>query len=251
MANKHDQTKLSILPEPGERGVICGFTGSGKTGFACWLMRRIPRTPIVIYDTKEEDKFLRLPGSRVANTFDEIHEHYENPEVDYIVFRPPIEDLTDPIALDTYLFRHYMELRGADAYVDEAYSFHNNGRPGRGIVALLTRGRSRGISTLLSTQRPTWVSRFVFTESQRFYIFRLMDKSDRKRLTDVIPDFIDLPNPPEHGFHYYRSGEEKAVTHNPVKLDPGIDTGYVDAAPPQAEPDEPDQPSPTRGLVWI
>lgn len=257
MTNKRDQLTSfgSILPEAGERAVIVGFTGSGKTGFACWLMRRIPRSPIVIYDTKEENKFTRLPGSRVAFTWGQVLEQFDNPETDYIVFRPPVEDLVDPAALDDYLFRHYMELKGADAYVDEAYSFHNNARPGKGLVALLTRGRSRGISTIISTQRPTWLSRFVFTESQRFYIFRLLDKSDRKRLTDVIPGFIDLPEPVRHGFYYFRSGDDEVKAHRPIKLDPGIDTGYVDVAPPQdeqpASSDAANKPDAIRKLVWI
>lgn len=63
------------------------------------------------------------------------------------------------------------------------------GRAGSGLIALLTRGRSKGISVLMSTQRPAWLSRFCFTEAQKYYIYRLTDRRDSKVLGEYIRVF--------------------------------------------------------------
>ena len=224
-----------FIPEAGERALIVGQTGSGKTAFATWLLIRIPTAPVIIYDTKEEAKFPKLPNSVVVHTLEQLKGEYENPEVDYIVFRPPVEMLAKPDELDDLLFYHYTHFRNSVAYIDEMYSFHNHGRAGKGLVALYTRGRSRGITTIGSTQRPVMVSRFAITEAQKIYAFRLGDKADRKRLGDVIPNFADLPLPPKHGFYFYESGEDAPELFKPIKLDPSLDTGYVDTAPENEE----------------
>lgn len=218
----------SIIPEKGERAFIGGQTGSGKTGLAAWILIRIPFAPIFIYDTKDEPKFLKLPNSIVVTTMAEMKEQYDNPEIDYIIVRPPLDIIDEPKELDKYLLYHYHNFRNSTAYIDEAYTFHINGRAGKGIVALYTRGRSRGITTILSSQRPKGIDRFCITESQKLYILRLADKDDRKRIQDLIPNFADLPLPPKHGFYFYITGEDSPELYKPVKLDAGLNTGYVD-----------------------
>lgn len=244
-----------FIPEAGERALIVGQTGSGKTAFATWLLIRIPTAPVIIYDTKEEAKFPKLPNSVIVQSLGELKEQYDNPEVDYIVFRPPVEMLAHPDQLDDLLFYHYTHFKHSVAYIDEMYSFHNHGRAGRGLVALYTRGRSRGITTIGSTQRPVMVSRFAVTEAQKIYAFRLGDKADRKRLSDVIPNFADLPLPPKHGFYFYESGEDNPELFKPIKLDPSLDTGYVDASPETGESDNGEGESSDNELttkhVWI
>lgn len=219
------------LPSIGERAFICGQTGSGKTAFAVWTLRRLDYGPVIIYDTKEEEKFPALPKSVVVHDFDKIKEYMNDEEFDYIVFRPSSSDLTDSNRLDDYLHRHYAEYQHSVAYIDEIYSFHNNGRAGKGLIALLTRGRSRGITTIMSTQRPAWISRFTVTETQLFYIFRLVDRKDALRLSDVIPGFDRLPKLKPYYFYFYRTGEDHPRLFAPITLDKGQDTGYTDKVP--------------------
>ena len=228
-------SKSGFIPENGERALIVGQTGSGKTAFATWLMARIPIAPIIIYDTKEETKFPKLPNSVIVNDINGVANEYENPEVDYIIFRPPVELLSKPLELDALLMFHYTNFRNSVCYIDEAYSFHNQGRAGPGLVALMTRGRSRSITTIISSQRPAMLSRFAITESQKIYVFRLADKADRKRLSDVIPNFADLDLPPKHGFYYFESGEDFPELFKPIKLDAALNTGYTDEALPDNE----------------
>lgn len=243
--------RYSFLPDRGERALIVGQTGSGKTAFCVWMMMRIPYAPIIIYDTKDETKFQRLPDSKIVVTMQEVAEAYDDEELDYIIVQPPVELLGKPDLLDDYLWFHYQHLRDSVCYIDEATTFHNNGRAYKGLIALLSRGRSRGITTIVSTQRPQGISRLCITEAQKLYIFRLGDRLDRKRLADVIPNFDDYKLPPKFGFYYFESGEDAPTMFKPVKLDRALDTGYTDVQPVPGEAGASIHQSPVTKHIWV
>lgn len=220
---------ISLIPQSGEHALIVGQNGSGKTAFACWLLARVEQAPIIVYDTKIEPKFNKFPGVVIVRTMEEALQHKDDVSVDYIVVRPPVEYMREPKLLDNMLWEHYSHFQHCPAYIDEAYTFHSNARPGPGLIALLTRGRSRGISTIISTQRPVMLSRFCITEAKKTYVFRLVDKADRRRLNDVIPDYADMPQPVKHGFYFFESGVmEEPVLFKPITLDKQFETGYTD-----------------------
>src|SRR6516225_765757 len=132
-----------LLPEKGERTLSVGQTGSGKTAFNTWMLKRMPNSPIVIYDTKDEPKFESLPDSTTVHTFNGIHNAIDEGQHDYVVFRTPTVLLDKGAELDKYLFRHFLELPGIDAYIDEVSDFHSgSGQAFVGLRALLRKGRS-------------------------------------------------------------------------------------------------------------
>lgn len=247
MANEQKQV---LLPQKGERAFIVGQTGSGKTAFACWILRRLPDAPIIIYDTKEEPKFLTLPKSNIATSIESVEQLIDAGESDFIIFRPALHIVNDPGAMDDLLLFHYNNFREVTAYLDETYQFHNNGRSGNGLVGLITRGRSRGITTIMSTQRPTWISTFVMSEAQKIYAFKLTKKTDKKKLADVIPDFEQAADPPKHGFWYFETGGdmETPIKYGPVTLDKSMNLGYIDE--PTISDDEEAETEPSKH-VWI
>lgn len=220
---------LNIVPERGERAFICGQTGSGKTAFAVWLLSFMPGT--LIYDTKEENKFKVLPNSVRVKTIEEAYKEFKKKDApDYVILRPPVTMTTDPDALDNMLEYHYQHLRGVGAYLDETFMFHNGGRVGPGMMSMLTRGRSRGITFTMSAQRPAWLSRFCLTESQRFYIFRLVDRNDRKRLSEIIPGLNPNEQPEKYHFEYFDFDLDGPIYFHPVPLDNMNNASYVDGA---------------------
>ncbi len=221
---------ITLLPGLGERSLIVGMTGSGKTAFLCWLLKRLEQSPIVIYDIKDEEKFPKLPYSTIVTHHHGILEAIDKAESDYIVVRPPADILGEPELLDDYLWKHYERLHGITAVIDEAPAFHRNGRAFKGLTALMARGRSRGITTIVAAQRPAMISRSCITESQNLFCFYVGDGADKKRLSDIIPNFEDMADPPEHGFYFFRAGSRALHKFGKVKLDPELDTGYISAA---------------------
>jgi hypothetical protein len=55
---------------------------------------------------------------------------------------------------------------------------------------------------IVVTQRPSWVSRFVFSEADFFSVFHMNDRRDRKTIEEFVP--IDLEKPlGEHHSHWF------------------------------------------------
>lgn len=246
---------VNLIPRPGEHVITIGQNGSGKTFFNIWLLLRIPQAPIVIYDTKDEPKFRKLPASQLVETMEEALKLKEDRKIDYIIVRPPVQMMRHPDILDDMLWVHYNEFRSCPAYIDEGFTFMMNGRAGPGMTALLTRGRSRGISTIISAQRPVRLDRFIITEAKKAFVFRLVDRADRKRLDDIIPNYSDMVQPPKHGFYYFETGLETPILFKPIELDSMFDTGYSDDGGDHASGDagliNPDNDKSPNKHVWF
>lgn len=201
---------MSLLLKPGERGLIVGKTGSGKTFGATFLLRYLPR-PILILDTKGDTNLpLSFPPADTDQQHDLWSGRYDAPVT---LVTPTAEQVVDVAQLDDWLAQAPAP---ATVYIDELYQVHNGaGRAGPGLVGLLTRGRSRGISVLMSTQRPAWVSRFCLTETENFYVYRLSDPTDRDRLARLTaPQINRIPR--RFHFWFYRQGKAAAVLYAPV-----------------------------------
>lgn len=211
-ASKRD---IDLVPEYGQHAFILGRTGSGKTAFARWLLRHVPGT--IVYDTKGEPKFDRISRVVVDNVKDAMKAIEEE---DYVVIRPPVYMLTEPLMLDDMLLDHYHTGANVTAYIDEGYQFHKGSQAGPGLISLLTRGRSKGISTIVSSQRPAWVSRFSMSEANRFYVFGLTDKRDHKTVAEFIPHYMPEKTPKYH-FQYYAHDLDEPVLMAPVPFDEG------------------------------
>lgn len=211
---------MKILPERGERALLVGQTGSGKTTLAAWMVQRLEFYPRVILDSKVEPKFEAMPGSRVVYDWKEVPKlAREKDPPRHIILRPSVQITSDPELMDNLLMAHYHDMAGLPIYIDEAYQCHASGRAGPGMLALLTRGRSRGITTIVSTQRPSWLSRFCFTESQRFYVLRIIDRQDRKRIAEVTPYDVDTI-PPKHFWGYWDAELDEYQWFRPIDAAP-------------------------------
>lgn len=211
----------SIIPDEGERAFIGGPTGSGKSLMGKWLIRRVNTAPAIIYNTKRDAEFSKLPNARIVKEWDEIDTALEDGVTEYVDFQPSRTIAADPVALDAFLMEHLERFERIPAVLDETYNFHSGGRAGPGLTLLLTQGRSAGITTIMMAQRPAWISLFCLSEAQRYYLFDLAHEDDKKRVGKVIPGFEDLPEPPEFSFYYYsRKTKQPPILMPPIALDP-------------------------------
>ena len=210
----------------GQRGLLIGQTGSGKTQDALFQLQHTPMFPVIIFDTKIEDAFFSLASDldetrvELCNSFKEfetVSKLPRNEMPDFILVRPSSAEVINSDDLDKYLQLAYARFGACFIYLDEVFHWHSGGKPLPGLMELLTRGRSRGKTTLMGNQRPVNISRSCFTESDKFYIHKLLDLRDKKTLDYVIPDFSSLVNPPKFHFYFFdASGDDDIRLFKPV-----------------------------------
>ena len=213
------------FPKPDERVVIIGATGSGKTRQGVWLhsFRDFRRYPNVMFDFKGDDLLARIDRARPMT----LKETPKHPGL-YIVRVMPHE----APELNEFLWRVW-EREKTGVYIDEGYGIPNIGPNARAYNAILTQGRSKKIPIITLTQRPVYLSRFVFTESSYISVFRLQDRRDFDTIRGFVPNdnpVFDMSRPlPKFNSRWYDIGQDWACELAPVPNDDEILQRYDDA----------------------
>ena len=191
-------------PDDTQRHSIVGRTGSGKTQAALWHLshRNFHTMPWVVYDFKGDASINSIEGSRDID----LLEVPTRPGV-YIAHPLPHEEKE----VQQHLWAIWQ--RGnTGVYVDEGYMMGNRNKAFR---ALLTQGRSKRIPMIVLSQRPVWMDRFVFSESEFFSIFHLQHRDDRKAVEGFVPADLEQRLPKYHSY-YYDVGEDQIGKMGPV-----------------------------------
>ena len=194
------------FPNNQQRLVVIGRTGSGKTTGAAWHLaqRDFVRFRWIIFDFKR-DALLNSIGAEPIKLG-------EMPKKSglYIVQPAP----NDQEGVEKYLWDIWAK-ENTGVFIDEGYMIGNNSEA---LRALLTQGRSKRIPMIVLTQRPSWITRFVFSEADFIQVFRLSDREDRKtvfRYVPVSPDIIV----PEYQSIYFDVAKDRAVILTPAPVD--------------------------------
>jgi DNA helicase HerA-like ATPase len=164
------------LPTGDKRTAIVGSTGSGKTQFAVWLLasRDFHRRPWIIFDFKGDELIAELGAT-------EISIFGAPPKKPGLYVVRPIPELHDK-AVVAFLWRIWA--RGKTGiYIDEGYML---GARNPALNACLTQGRSKKIEMIILSQRPVWMSRFVFSEANFFAVFNLNLEDDRRHVSTFL-----------------------------------------------------------------
>lgn len=202
-----------MFPTDGHRHAIVGMTGSGKTQFAlaCLSHRSWKQKPWIIIDYKRDDMIAQIPGLEIIGVRSRPPKHAGV----YAVQPLPIDE--DAEALDKFMW-HIWERGNTGVFLDEGYML---GRFNKAYRALLTQGRSKRIPCISLSQRPSWISPFILSESEFFTAFYLQTKADNDRMREWIGpvDFDSLPR--FHSYHY-SVPDRKRVILSPVPKLPDI-----------------------------
>src|ERR1700727_2966161 len=196
------------LPGPTHKLAIVGRNGSGKTIAAIWHLSRsdFDERPWVILDFKNDEHINAITRAQLIG-FDELP---QEPGIYILKVRPgQSERVSD-------WFKRVWEQENIGVLVDEGYRIDQHDEWFNGC---LTQGRSKQISMIVLSQRPVWVSRFVFSEADFFQIFDLTHAKDRDKIGEYIRDDErdQLDVPLEHFYSlYYDVGRKRLDTFEPV-----------------------------------
>lgn len=182
------------LPNDKQRLAILGRTGSGKSLAALWHLSNagFDRKPWLIVDFKTDEHINSIDRAKYIST----KETPKNPGI-YIVQPHP----QDGEALAGMLQRVW-EKENIGVWIDEGYMMSESPAVEKRFVSLLTQGRSKRIPMIVLSQRPVWISRFVFSESDFYQIFQLQDKRDVQTIASFIPPNTYIRLPDYHSIYY-------------------------------------------------
>lgn len=180
------------LPGNSHRHVILGRTGSGKSVNAAHFLslRNFDVMPWVIVNSKD-DKFLgNIPGVQ------ELRLDAPLPKKPGLYMIRPIPE-RDDAALEAFMWRCWG--RGKiGIYWDEGYMIPN---PSAAFNALLTQGRSKSIPMIILSQRPVWLSKFVWSEADFWQVFQLSQDDDIKTVQKTLK--MKISRLPDYHSYWY------------------------------------------------
>jgi len=193
------------FPGDTDRLTIVGATGSGKTvaGMYHLSQRDLESKIWFVYDFKRDDLINSIDGAQHVDLTSKLP---DRPGLYIVHPRPGQED-----AVNDHMYRVW-EQENIGVYVDEGYMIGQNSPAFR---AILTQGRSKHIPVITLSQRPVYMDRFVFSESQFFQVFRLQHKDDIASAQKFIPYDLSKRLPRYHSY-YYDAIDDRMVVLTPV-----------------------------------
>jgi energy-coupling factor transporter ATP-binding protein EcfA2 len=188
-----------MTPEPGERALFVGMTGSGKSYLARRLLEN--RRYVLILDSKDE---IHWPGYKRVTSLDAAMRL--DPRREPRIILAPSQAHVSRETWD-HIFKWAYETRNRTVYVDEVYDVIQDGVPDY-YLAIATRGRSRKIGLWNAVQRPKLFPLAMISEANHVFAFQVQMAPDRQRIREVtsIPD-AEIQALGEHEFLYYRTRE--------------------------------------------
>ncbi len=198
--------KIDLTPPSPSRIFITGTTGSGKTTLAKKILSKAPG-PLVFIDSKydpENEMWAKKNGIKIVKKMPDWRTIKKD-----VMIRPPEDWLEYPKDIGWWCGKAFDCKYVPTLYIDEGYlSGASQNDMSSGLVKLWTQGRAFGFRTIIASQRPAWINRFILTESDTYYVGWLKDKRDRKALADALGEPDLLEPAPQHWFYRLKAGEK-------------------------------------------
>jgi DNA helicase HerA-like ATPase len=182
------------LPNSKQKIAIIGRTGSGKTVAALWHLSNAEylTMPWIVLDFKGDENIAAITGTKKL----EVGKIPDSPGI--YIMQPTFDDL--PALAETLQSVHANG--GIGIYIDEGYMMRESADVESIFITLLTQGRSKHIPMIIVSQRPSWISRFVFSECDFFQLFHLQDRRDIKTIEYIIPEDTIIRLPDYHSIFF-------------------------------------------------
>lgn len=199
---------------------MCGRTGSGKSTLANWFLKRSPGSWVIL-NPKHTAAYKELPDAVTIETlsFKKIDDVISSGKYRFVIVNPESTQ-ADPDTMDAFIMHLHRSWRDVGLCCDELYTLHKgNGMAGQGLLGWLTRGRELGQSFLGLTQRPSFLSQFLYSESDYIGTMSLSLRKDRKRLEELTDQPQMGRRVPDYYWLWYETRGEKLRLFEPIPFD--------------------------------
>src|SRR5262245_7199350 len=179
---------------------MVGLTGCGKTTLAKFLIEDYQKPYSVTWNPTGSDSVYSWKQKHVS-TLPELYDAEENS-----LIYTPSAFLAEDEKNQAEFFSWIYDRKNTRIYIAEASSivYTVNNIP-LYLPAVLNRGRERVISSLTATQRPTSVPLNILSESEHYYVFKLLLPSDRQRIEAITGITVEQQADLQHYEFYYFS----------------------------------------------
>lgn len=197
-----------------DRGTLIGKTGSGKTTLAKFLLEDYAKPYSVTWNPKNSDTVNGWTHKKYTSM-----EELIDAEDKRIIYTPSVLKAEDEADQEVF-FNWIYDRKYTRVYVDEATALIGGSNPPRYLTAIINRGRERGISSLIATQRPKRVPLNILSEAEHFYIFKVLLYDDRKRIEEICG--ITLEQQSElNDYEFYYFNLSRGLFPRKIKLNLG------------------------------
>ena len=203
-----------------ERVYIVGKTKTGKTFLTRHLLRSVPR--LVVIDPKNE-----LTGWGLEEWNAETIKAFEEGEdIQLRVGPEPVEDIVR--YWNDILWTIY-EVGDCVVFIDEAYLLAEGNKYPQALMFIWTAGRTREIGAFSISQRPRFIPKYLISEAEHVFVFRLRIEDDRKYVASFTHAAMVNPIPREdpHGFYYIGLDSFEPSYISKLKTEHGDEWGEI------------------------
>lgn len=195
-----------------EHVFIAGMTQSGKTFLMKQYLANV-KIPVFLLATKNnpnkpfEWKEVKEENKIYISTLAELKKAVKNSNSltnKKFIFTPIWEELNEEIY--NQFFEFCYKLSDCIVVIDEVMQVCNSAsKIPEWYKGILTRGMELGVSCWSLTQRPKTIPMNILSESTHYFIFRLNNKDDRKRVVDNTGYNEFFITPQGHKFWYFNT----------------------------------------------